>query len=343
MTSATDHRLRRRFGHVAALVTTLFASAGLTYTLFARNTAEQWNATDTETTRVLPGDDIISEASTPMTRAITIDASPEQVWPWIAQFGQGRGGLYSYDWLENLFGCDIHSLGHLDPTQQDPAIGDRIFITPDGYPADLGMVIDQIVPNQALVLRLATTKQPFARNESPWTWAFVLEPTSDGRTRLLSRERYRRGGTVPDAISRQTVGPLDFVMSRRMLTGIAERAEQTAGHRGGPSQAETFWFAGLLVAAGGLTATLASRLPLRTRLALAAAGGIALTLVVFRLWTPWASWSLAAATIALAVLAWRRRPASIEPATGPAASPKQQTVRSIDVDDGPQSRKVIRV
>jgi hypothetical protein len=331
---AEPHRLRRRIGHFAALVATVLASAGLTYTLGARGAAEQWNATDQESTMTLPGDDIIVDASTPMTRAVTIDATPQQVWPWVAQFGQGRGGLYSYDWLENLVGCDIHSLDHIDPSLQHPVVGDRIFVTPDGYPADLGMVVDQVQPNEALVLRLSTAKQPFARADSPWTWTFVLRPTGDGRTRLISRERYRSGGAVADTLSRQTIGAIDFVMSRRMLTGMGERAEQTAGHGAGSTWSETLWFVGLIVAAAGLVASLASRRPLRQRLAFAAVGGVALTLVVFRFWTPWASWILAASAIALAVMAWREPRAAVDhPASTPSTPTQPRTDPTVEADD----------
>lgn len=325
MTSiAPAHGLRRHAGHGVALTATVVAAAGVTYTLLARDHGERWNATDAEVAAVLPGDALIPEPLKPMTRAVTIDAAPAQVWPWIVQFGQGRGGLYSYDWLENLVGCDIHSLDHIDPALQDLAVGDRVQVTPEGYPADLGMVVDEVIPERALVLRLSTPKQPFTREQAPWTWAFVLDPLPDGRTRLVVRERYRSNGAVADAISRQLVGPLDLVMSRRMLTGIAERAERTAGTGPGPSSAETMWFAGLLVAGAGLGATLASRLPLRARVPVAAAGSSALTLLVFRFWTPWAAWSVAAASVAVAVGSWRaptasagREPAVVAPASAP--------------------------
>lgn len=308
-------RLRRRAGHGLALTTTVLAAAGATYTLLARDRGERWNATDAEVGATLPGDARIPAPSTPITRAITIDAAPAQVWPWIAQVGQGRGGLYSYDWLENLFGCDIHSLDHIDPDLQDVAVGDRIQVTPAGHPADLGMVLDEVIPERALVLRLSTPKQPFAPEQAPWTWTFVLDPMPDGRTRLVVRERFRSNGAVGDAISRHLVGPLDLVMSRRMLTGIAERAELAAGTGSGPSSAEAIRFAGLLVAGAGLGATLGSRLPFRVRVPVAAAGSAALALVVFRLWTPRAAWFLAVTSVAVAAAAWRAPTAS----TGPTA------------------------
>lgn len=329
MITNARHPVLRHVGHFLALTATLLGSAGLVYTVAARGYGEQWGTSESEAAAVLPGDELIADSTTPMTRAVTIDAPPAVVWPWLVQFGQGRGGLYSYDWLENLFGCDITTLDHIDPALQSLAVGDRVWVTPDGYPADLGMVVDQIQPERALVLRYSTVKQPLTRAEAPWTWSFVLEPTADGRTRLIARERYRRANAIGDGISRQVVGPLDFVMSRRMLTGIAERAEQAAGHRSGPSQSETIWFAGAAIAAGGLLVALASRMPLRSRLALAAIGGASLVLITFRFQTPWLSWPLAILSVAVAVNAWRPSPHGGNPrsADGDLPSKEPEPVR----------------
>jgi hypothetical protein len=85
----------------------------------------RWGATDDEVNRTLPGDDLISHADLTATRAITIHTTAAQVWPWIAQLGQGRGGFYSYDFLENLVGCDIHSADRIVPEWQRIDIGDR--------------------------------------------------------------------------------------------------------------------------------------------------------------------------------------------------------------------------
>src|SRR6266581_5299442 len=90
----------------------------------------RWGATDDEVNLTLPGDELVSHADLTATRAITIHATATQVWPWIAQLGQGRGGFYSYDFLENLVGCDIHSADRIVLEWQDVRIGDEIRLAP---------------------------------------------------------------------------------------------------------------------------------------------------------------------------------------------------------------------
>ena len=82
----------------------------------------------------MPGDELVSRPMMGYTRAITIDAPPDDVWPWLVQIGQGRGGLYSFDGLENLVGCDIHSADRILPDFQRLEVGDLIRLGPPGYP-----------------------------------------------------------------------------------------------------------------------------------------------------------------------------------------------------------------
>jgi hypothetical protein len=144
-----------------------------------------------------------------------------QVWPWIAQLGQGRGGFYSYDFLENLVGCDIHSADRVVPDWQDVGIGDQIRLAPQ-----VGLVVASLERGRSLTLRggipMGSTAPPY-----DFTWAFVLRDEPDGATRLLVRERY--GYTRPCA--RLLVEPAEavsFVMNQKMLRGIRNRAERTA-------------------------------------------------------------------------------------------------------------------
>ena len=90
----------------------------------------RWGATDQEVGDSLPGDDLVPNADMIATRAITIRAAADQVWPWIAQLGQGRGGFYSYDRLENLVGCNIHSSNRILLEWQDIKVGDEIRLAP---------------------------------------------------------------------------------------------------------------------------------------------------------------------------------------------------------------------
>jgi len=192
------------------------AAAG--YTLLARPRLLRWGATDQESEAPLPGDDLIANADLTATRAITIGASADQVWPWIAQLGQGRGGFYSYDFLENLAGCDIHSADRIITEWQEIRVGDEVKLAPQ-----VALEVAALEPARALVLRggvpMGNTAPPY-----DFTWAFVLREPPDGTTRLLARERY--GYTkwwAPLLV--EPVQVVSFVMTQKMLRGIRDRAE----------------------------------------------------------------------------------------------------------------------
>jgi hypothetical protein len=106
----------------------LLPVAGLLYDVVARPRINQWGATDQEHQATWPGDRLLARPGFVWTNAITIQRPATQVWPWLLQLGQGRGGLYSYDWLENLVGCDIHSADRVLPQFQQPLqVGDRVI------------------------------------------------------------------------------------------------------------------------------------------------------------------------------------------------------------------------
>jgi hypothetical protein len=204
----------------SVVVISAIAGTVAAYILVARTQQLRWGATDEECEGPLPGGDLIENADISATRAITIRASADQVWPWIAQLGQGRGGFYSYDFLENLVGCDIHSAERINPEWQDVDVGDEVRFAPE-----IGLVVASLEQGRSLVLRggvpIGSTAPPY-----DFTWSFVLRDGPDKTTRLLVRERYAY--TRPWA--RLIVEPtevLSFVMSRKMLSGIKERAERS--------------------------------------------------------------------------------------------------------------------
>jgi hypothetical protein len=199
----------------------LSATAGTAaaYILAARRRQFRWGATDEESEGPLPGDDLIENADITATRAITIRAAAAQVWPWVAQLGQGRGGFYSYDFLENLVGCDIHSADRVVPEWQDVGVGDEVRFAPE-----VGLAVASLEQGRSLVLRGGV---PIGNTPPPYdsTWAFVLRDGPDKTTRLLVRERY----AYKRAWARLIVEPtevLSFVMSQKMLRGIKSRAER---------------------------------------------------------------------------------------------------------------------
>lgn len=163
------------------------------------------------------------------TRVITIEAPPETVWAWLGQIGHGRGGLYSYDGLENLVGCDLHNADVLlaDPPLSD---GDLVALGPAGYPC---FRVASAVPPSSLVLIAADPRTRTAPTETVAdrvagsTWEWSLRALDGGRaTRLVARQRYSY--PLLSSPMWHLVEPIDFVMEREMLRGLKQRAELPA-------------------------------------------------------------------------------------------------------------------
>ena len=207
---------------------TAISGAAVAGVLAVRRWQLRWGATGQEVGGCLPGDDIIATADLTATRTITIDAPIGLVWPWIAQLGQGRGGFYSYDFLENLVGCDIHSTNRIVPAWQDIGPGDQIRLAPQ-----VALAVAAVEPGRFLVLR---GDDPTGNTSPPYdfTWAFVLKDAPGGTARLLVRERY----AFLRPWARVLVEPVEavsFVMSQKMLRGIRDRAEHSAAAEESPA------------------------------------------------------------------------------------------------------------
>jgi hypothetical protein len=169
----------------------------------------------------MAGDGLLPRFTYSGTMAVTIDARPEHIWPWLVQMGYRRGGLYSYDWLDRLFGfLDRPSATRILPEFQHLAVGDEI---PLGRGPNWPVAI--LEPDRALVLDM--------RNVSgmDWVWQFGLYAADEKRTRLVSRSRVR-APSVWARLATYAIEPAGFVMTRRMLLGLKQRAETLA--RGAP-------------------------------------------------------------------------------------------------------------
>jgi len=186
----------------------------LAYLLFFRRTCLTWGARDDEVARTLPGDELLPGAGLVTTRAVTIGAPPDAIWPWLAQMGSGRGGAYTYDWIENLLGLDMHSADTILPRYQDIKAGDELPMGP-GRPA---MRIEVLDRPRALALRFA---------DQNWVWIFALA-AEGASTRLISRNRIATASLAP--VSRLfyvlVMEPGSLIMERKMLLGIKQRAER---------------------------------------------------------------------------------------------------------------------
>jgi hypothetical protein len=209
---------------------TLALGTGLAAVALLRVRSLRWGATDRELTLAWPGDDLMTHADLISTRAVTIHARAEDVWPWIAQLGQGRGGFYSYDFVENLVGCDIHSSDTVLAEWQDIQVGSKVRLAPE-----VPLTVALVEPGRALVLRGGI---PMGAVSAPYdfTWAFALQPIPGGSTRLVVRERYtytRRWA----ALLVEPVQLISLVMSQRMMRGIKQRTERTA-HSAQPTKRE---------------------------------------------------------------------------------------------------------
>lgn len=182
------------------------------YILLVRPWHARWGATDEEVARAMPGDNIIPNAAS-STRAITIHSSPAALWPWLVQIGYGRAGWYSYDWIDNDGKPSarkvVRSLQHLE-------IGDVITMVPG-----MGPKVREVKPLRYFV----------AGDRTGGTWCLAIYPAPDG-ARLVSRWRQNWKGTgIAARFFIAISDPGAFIMERKMLLGIKERAEATSVRR----------------------------------------------------------------------------------------------------------------
>jgi hypothetical protein len=190
---------------------------GAVYWFYVRRFFTRWGASDLDLRRPMAGDSAVADPDYTATLTVTIDARPEHVWPWLVQMGYRRGGLYSYDWLDRLFGyLDGPSANQVLPQFQRLDVGDVIPVgRGPGFP------VTALEPGQSLVLS-------GAGKDFAWAWQFGLFPISPGRTRLVSRNTVRLSPTLGAWLLMRLLEPATFLMTRRMLLGLKSRAEDLA-------------------------------------------------------------------------------------------------------------------
>jgi hypothetical protein len=167
----------------------------------------RWGATDEDVYMPMPGDDLLGWGAASTTRAVTVAARPHDIFPWLLQIGYGRGGWYSYDWIDN---DGSPSVDRIDPALQRLTVGDRIEMMPG-----IGPVVREIEPKHHILSGGATD-----------SWCLLLDPRTDGTTRLISRWRQRWPKTLAMHLWTAIVDPGAFLMEQKMLRTIRYLAER---------------------------------------------------------------------------------------------------------------------
>jgi hypothetical protein len=189
------------------------AAATAAYFRFARPWHLHRGASAQEADGPSAGDELMPDPDIVSTRVVDIDAPPSAIWPWLVQMGPGRGGAYTYDWIERRLGIDIHNTDRIIPELQSLKAGDEIPMP--GYT----MRVERLDPERAMVVR---------SSNHAWVWSFELRPAGS-HTRLISRNRFDRSALpVKDKLVYPVVEPGSWIMERKMLLTIKQHAERLA-------------------------------------------------------------------------------------------------------------------
>ena len=191
---------------------------------FLRRQRRRWGATDDELERTYPGDALIPDPNWTAVHAISIEATPERIWPWVAQIGQGRGGFYSYQKLENAVGSSIENTSRILEEHQSVRAGDPIRLHVETPPMTVA-----IAEEPTTLVLLGEPAGAGGDVAVTTSWAFLLLEQPDGTTRLISRTRYRHGPALRSTLmgGPLLIEPVSFVMERKMLRVIKELVEST--------------------------------------------------------------------------------------------------------------------
>jgi hypothetical protein len=219
----------------------LLAAAGL-YVLVLRRWHMNLGSRPEEAASVLPGDELIEDPDLQATHAISIRAPAAAVWPWLVQMGQGRGGFYSYDWLEQLFGCEIRNVDRIVPDLQRLAVGDPISL----HVKAPALRVVGVEPHRAIVIAGGPALQPDMPRDASWyrlhsyrgyVWSVTLREEPDGVTRLIARIRvaWDRDHLGHFFRSRMFLEPAHTVMQRKMNRTLKALIE--GDRRAGPAPA----------------------------------------------------------------------------------------------------------
>lgn len=248
-----SRQLRRRFVLLAKVATVSVSAKkvlvgaaigapllALAYARWVRPWHLQWGLPSGEGPLALPGDSLVQSPKVEATHAIEIQATPDRIWPWLVQMGQGRGGFYSYTWLENLVGCAMKNADEVVPEWQNLNVGDPVWLHPGAAP----MEVKVLERNRTLVFytgagAFADFGDRFASHSDPQfasSWAFVLQPLDGDSTRLVVRNRSTYGPGLQNELTvRCLLEPAHFLMERKLLKTLKSLVENE-GRRWHPGQ-----------------------------------------------------------------------------------------------------------
>jgi hypothetical protein len=180
----------------------------------------QWGATAAEAVAELPVDDLVEPGVRSITRAVTVHAPIEEVWPWLAQIGQDRAGFYSYTFLENLVGAGMHNASSVHPEWQQRQPGDPVWLAIEARWHDRGRQVAALVdaPRTLVIVSPADWKRLERGQLASGAWAFCLEARDECSTRFLIRSS---GG----AVGTHLFDAIHFLMEQKMMRGLRDRAE----------------------------------------------------------------------------------------------------------------------
>ncbi|HUV87000.1 MAG TPA: hypothetical protein VMX79_07790 [bacterium] len=208
-------------GLLYAVLIIVCATGGtvVAYVLVFRPWQLRWGATDEELERAMPGDDLVTNPDLDTTRGVTVEARPEEIWPWLVQIGYRRAGFYSYDRLDN---AGVPSAERILPEYQDLKVGDKI-------PLDRVNRMEVVVLEPPRVMLWNLPGRGFS-------WAWGLYPLDGRRTRLVTRLHWRYKWRWPVILGYFMIDVGDFIMMRKCMLGIKRRAETAAGPEAGAEE-----------------------------------------------------------------------------------------------------------
>ena len=222
--------MKKWLSRIGVGLLTVAIAAGLVYHLGLRHWCMRWGTTAQEAQGPLPGDELFPVYSGQATHAITIHASPQQVWPWLMQIGQDRSGFYSYTFLENMFGSDMPRVERLVPGWKPRVQGETVwFATPKRFGGQGRMIAAIVLPERSFVMVSPGDWQKLQAGGKAIEgfWSFTVQPLDGGDCRLVARVR----SSDPPTLGARLAGrlfwePAHFVMEQKMLRtirGLAER------------------------------------------------------------------------------------------------------------------------